>query len=286
MSEDARNYGAVFDKVADEYDRHRPTYPEGLIDAACEAAGLGTGDRVLEVGCGTGKLTRSLVARGLRVTAVEPGANLTALAARAAVGPGELEFVHARFEDTRLSAGFPAMFSATAFHWIDPDVSWRKAAESLEPGGLFALIQYCGVRDDETAEDARSLMAALAAAAPEVAEGWPAPRELETILAGAEERRGNVSEVWAWVGGEPLARDYAAALFDDAEISVVPVVREQTAEQLNSLLRTTSLYHRLSTEQRDALERENRRIEERLGRPIRSSMINVLVTARRSQTAL
>jgi SAM-dependent methyltransferase len=282
VSEDARSYGAVFDQVADEYDRHRPTYPDGLIDAACEAAGLAAGDRVLEVGCGTGKLSRSLVARGLHVTAIEPGANLTALAARAATGPGELEFVHARFEDARLSIRFPAMFSATAFHWIDPDVSWRKAAGSLTPGGLLALIQYCAVRDEETAEDADALMAALAAAAPAVAEGWPPPRDLETILAGAEDRRGNVSEVWAWVGGEPLARDYAAALFDDAEISVVPITREQTADELNALLRTTSLYHRLAPPQRNALERENRQIEERLGRPIRSSMINVLVTARRS----
>jgi SAM-dependent methyltransferase len=281
-----RSYGVVFDTVAAEYERHRPTYPERLIDTACAAAGVAAGDRVLEVGCGTGKLTRSLVARGLQVTAVEPGANLTALAARASEGPGELEFVHARFEDARLGAQFPAVFSATAFHWIDPDVSWRKAAESLNPGGLLALIQYCAVRDAETAADADALRAALAAVAPEIAEKWPPLRDLETILAGAEDRRRNVSDVWAWVGGDSVARDYAGALFEDAEISVVPVLREQTADELTALFRTTSLYHRISPAQREALERDNRQIAERLGRPIRSSMINVLVTARRARTAL
>jgi ubiquinone/menaquinone biosynthesis C-methylase UbiE len=67
----ARSYGRVFDAVAAEYDRSRPTYPDELVDAACELAGSANGDEVLEVGCGTGQLTRSLVARGLHVTAVE-----------------------------------------------------------------------------------------------------------------------------------------------------------------------------------------------------------------------
>ena len=67
----ARRYGTVFDKVADEYDRHRPAYPDELVDQACAIAGTASGDRALEVGCGTGQLTRSLIARGLHVTAVE-----------------------------------------------------------------------------------------------------------------------------------------------------------------------------------------------------------------------
>jgi ubiquinone/menaquinone biosynthesis C-methylase UbiE len=61
----ARRYGKVFDEIAAEYDRRRPTYPDELIDQACQVAGIGSGDHVLEVGCGSGQLTRSLVARGL-----------------------------------------------------------------------------------------------------------------------------------------------------------------------------------------------------------------------------
>jgi SAM-dependent methyltransferase len=77
---DPRRYGQVFDELAAEYDRHRPADPDELVDQACRVAGIGSGDRVLEVGCGTGQLTRSLLARGLHVTALEPGANLIALA--------------------------------------------------------------------------------------------------------------------------------------------------------------------------------------------------------------
>jgi hypothetical protein len=65
----ARSYGKVFNEVAVEYDRNRPAYPDALVNQACEVAGITDGDRVLEIGCGTGQLTRSLLARGLRVTA-------------------------------------------------------------------------------------------------------------------------------------------------------------------------------------------------------------------------
>ena len=143
------------------------------------------------------------------------------------------------------------------------------------------MIQYCGVRDPETAADADALLAALARAAPEIAAEWPPLRDLETILAGVSDRRANVSEVWAWVGGQPVARSYAADLFAEADIAVVPSLVEQTADELNALFRTTSPYHRMSVAQRRALEQAIREIGESLGRPIRSSMLTVLVTARR-----
>src|ERR1700678_3000186 len=90
----ARRYGRVFDEIAAEYDRHRPAYPDELIDQACRIAGIGSGAAVLEVGCGSGQLTRSLVRRGLRVTALEPGINLMTLARQNLAG--DVEFVNAR----------------------------------------------------------------------------------------------------------------------------------------------------------------------------------------------
>src|SRR3984893_4641825 len=98
----ARRFGQVFDEIAAEYDRHRPAYPDELIDRACQVAGIGSGDHVLEGGGGSGQLTRGLVARGLHVTAVEPGKNLIALARQNLAGAGEVEFVNARFEGALL----------------------------------------------------------------------------------------------------------------------------------------------------------------------------------------
>jgi SAM-dependent methyltransferase len=277
----ARSYGEVFDSVAADYDRNRPRYPEELVDDACRTAAIQSGDPVVEVGCGTGQLTRSLVARGLHVTAVEPGEQLISLAMQNLEDPGQAEFVNARFEDARLPDGrFRAVFSASAFHWIDPDVSWHRAARLLVPGGLLALIQYVGVRDEQSTQDDEALLAALIETAPEIGLHWPPLRDVDAILTGVKERNENVSDVWAWIGGHDVARSYARRLFSDVQIASIPTLIGQTADECNALLRTTSLYQRLSPNQQGALQRANVGIYQRLGRSIRSTMLAVLVTAR------
>jgi SAM-dependent methyltransferase len=283
---DARSYGTVFDQVADDYDRHRPGYPDVLVDKACEAAGIGPGSRVLEIGCGTGQLTRSLLARELRVTAVEPGAQLLARARDQLDGAGDVRFVNARLEDAMLPAArYDVVFSASAIHWVDPAVSWRKAADALVDGGSLALLSYFGLEDPRSASDQQALGAAIARIAPEVAADWPAYRDLESTLAGAAARRDNVSDVWAWLGSYALARPYAAELFDEVQLATVPILLEHTADELNALLGTMSFWARLSTRQRDDLSAENHALHERLGRPIRSSAVACLVVARRKPRA-
>jgi len=281
-----RRDGRVFDEVAAEYDRRRPTYPDELVDRACRVAGIGAGDRVLEIGCGSGQLTRSLAARGLQVTALEPGERLIALAEQNLAGVGQVEFAAARFEDAQLpSSHFRAVFSASAFHWLDPEVSWQKAASLLACEGTLALLQYFGLEEERSAGDQGELLSTLARIAPEVAADWPSYRDLAATVAGAEQRRENVSEVWAWLGCHDVARAEAASLFGDVQIAVVPMLLEQSADELTGLLRTASFYQRISPSQRRALEREHTEMLARLGRPIRSSTVAVLVTARRSTEA-
>ena len=279
----ARRYGKVFDEIAAEYDRRRPAYPDELVDQACRVAGIGSGDHVLELGCGSGQLTRGLVARGLRVTALEPGKSLMALARQNLEGAGEVEFVNARFEDALLPREqFRAVFSASAFHWIDPKISWQKAADVLVPGGTLALIQYCGLEEPRSERDQEAALAAIRRVAPDIAADWPTYRDLDATLAGMEQRRGNVSEVWAWLGSYDVGQDYAGRLFGDVQVAVMPKLIELTSDELNALVRTMSFYARLSPAQRQALEREHEAIYERLGRPIRASTVAALVTARRS----
>ncbi len=279
----ARRYGRVFDEVAAEYDRHRPAYPDELLDQACRIAGIGSGDHVLEVGCGSGQLTHGLAARGLHVTALEPGKSLMALARRNLEGAGEVEFVNAQFEDALLPREhFQAVFSASAFHWVDPKVSWQKAADVLVPGGTLSLVQYCGLEEPRSKGDQEAALAAIRKVDPGVAADWPVYRNLDATLAGVEQRRGNVSEVWAWLGSYDIGQRYAGRLFGDVQVAVMPKLIEQTPDEINALLRTMSFYARLSLDQRHALEREYEAIYERLGRPIRASTVAALVTARRS----
>ena len=278
----ARRYGQVFDEIAAEYDRHRPAYPDELIDQACRVAGIGSGDRVLEVGCGSGQLTRGLVARGMHVTALEPGKSLIALARQNLEGAGEVEFVNAQFEDALLPREqFAAVFSASAFHWVDPKVSWQRAADVLVPGGTLALVQYCGIEEPRSKPDQEAALAAIRKVAPDIAANWPVYRDLDATLAGMEQRRGNVSEVWAWLGSYDIGQDYAGRLFGDVQVAVTPRLIEQTSDQVNAVIRTMSFYARLSPAQRHALEREYEAIYERLGRPIRASTVAALVTAPR-----
>jgi SAM-dependent methyltransferase len=279
----ARSYGLVFDEIAAEYDRRRPTYPDELIDQACHVAGVGTGDHVLEVGCGTGQLTRGLVARGLRVTAVDPGKNLLAQASRNLEGADGVEFVNARFEDVSLPREqFQAVFAASAFHWVDPEVGWRKAADLLVPGGTLALLTYCGLEETRSRRDQEAVLAAMAKVAPDVAANWPTYRDLDATLAGIEQRRSNVSKVWAWLGSYDIGEDYADSLFDNVQVAVMPKLLEHAPDELNALVRTMSFYARLSPDQREALDREYEAIYELLGRPIRASTLAVVVTARRT----
>ena len=283
----ARRYGRVFDQISAEYDRYRPAYPDQLLDRACQVAGIGSGDQVLEVGCGSGQLTRGLVARGLRVTALEPGQSLIALARRNLAGAGAVEFVNAQFEDVLLPRErFQAVFAASAFHWVDPEVSWQKAADVLVPGGTLALLSYFGLEEPRSKEDQEAVLAALSRVAPEMAANWPAYRDLDATLAGVEQRRGNVSQAWAWLGSYDIGQDYAARLFGDVQVAVTPKLMKHTPDELNAVVRTMSFYARLSPDQRQALEREYESVYERLGRPIRASIVTVLVSARRRTRTL
>jgi ubiquinone/menaquinone biosynthesis C-methylase UbiE len=274
--------GEVFDAVAEAYDRERPSYPDELVDAACSIAALESGSRVLEVGCGTGKLTESLVERGLAVDAVDPGSNMIAFARKRVRDSDAVEFHLGRFEEVSLPEQvFDAVFSAAAFHWIAPDVGWAKAARCLGPGGTLALIMHMSYRDDSTGTDDEALHELFRRYWLN-ADTWHPLRDLSAIRAGVEERRENVSTVWTWLGQHDLDDAGAASLFVDVQLTTKPLAREQTADELWALFETTSAYQRLDPTDRTELELQVRRFFERRGGRIRTSDLAVLVTARRS----
>ena len=279
----AREYGVQFDRVADAYDSHRRSYPDELVDAACEAAGVGAGDRVLEVGCGTGQLTASLVRRGLRVVAVDPGPRMIERA-RMRMGAAAVEFVCARFEDVALPReSFCAVFSATAFHWVDPSVSWVKAASLLEAGGALVLITHCSGADEDSIAIEHALSDSVEVIAPDIAVSFPRPRRATEVLEGAERRRGNVSALWSWIAQhDELEVPEAAALYADVHMLSRIVQFDWTAERLNAYMRTTSLSFRLGPERTAALEADNHRLMARFGGQVRLPELMVAVTARRA----
>lgn len=129
---------ALFDSVAELYDAVRQGYPAEMVDAVMANAVLGRGGAVLEIGCGTGQLTRQLAGRGLSVTAIDIGMAMVA-AARRNVTDATVQFKVCSFEDFAGSGPFDLIMSATAFHWVDPAVGLVKAARLLRPRGWLAL---------------------------------------------------------------------------------------------------------------------------------------------------
>jgi SAM-dependent methyltransferase len=123
-----------FDLAADEYERTRAGYPAELLDGLPVAADAD----VLDLGAGTGKLTRVLVGRYASVTAVEPLDGMRGILER--VVP-EARALEGAAEAIPLPDGaVDALFVAQAFHWFDHDRAIPEIARVLRPGGVLALV--------------------------------------------------------------------------------------------------------------------------------------------------
>ena len=192
--EDPGRLRGTFDGVAALYDEARPGYPEPLFDDLTALAGTGPGARALEIGCGTGQATAPLARRGYRVLCVELGENLAAMAGRKLAGYPEARVLVSSFEDwplAKLEGAFDLVVSATAFHWVDPAVRYRKSAQALRPGGSLALIWNRPDPEGGSEGFAQALSDVHRREAPELAEERRPPRlDWEPDKAGDVERSG------------------------------------------------------------------------------------------------
>jgi SAM-dependent methyltransferase len=149
--DDARR--TSFGSVAQQYDASRPSYPTSMVDEVLGYAGASAGDRAVEVGAGTGIATALFVARGLVIDAIEPSAEMAAVA-RARPETAGVRFQICKFEDAVLpSHEFQLVYSATAWHWVEPLEGEKLAARALVPGGALACFwnpvawDKCTLRD-------------------------------------------------------------------------------------------------------------------------------------------
>jgi SAM-dependent methyltransferase len=141
--DERRGRATSFAEVADAYERGRPGYP---LDAVRWLAGDAPAD-VVDLGAGTGKLTRSLVAHGHRVTAVEPLPEMLEQL-RGAV-PGATALVGGAESIPLHDAVADVVTCAQSFHWFDHEAALPEIARVLRPGGRLALVW--NTRDDSDA---------------------------------------------------------------------------------------------------------------------------------------
>jgi SAM-dependent methyltransferase len=125
-SDPSRSFG----QAALAYDRGRPDWPPKVLDALP----LGEDATVLDLGAGTGKLTRLLSSRYARAIAVEPDSRMRELISGADVLAGTAE------EIPLPDASVDGVFAAEAFHWFDGQVAVAEIARVLRSGGVLALL--------------------------------------------------------------------------------------------------------------------------------------------------
>jgi SAM-dependent methyltransferase len=223
---------ATFDQVAERYDRARPAYPDALYQDLLDVTGLASGDRLLEMGCGTGKATLPLAQRGFRITCVELGASLAAIARDRLAGYG-VEVRHGRFEDFAGDGSFALVYAATAWHWIDPAVAYERVWQALRPGGYLAFWNAGHVLP----EDGDPFFRQIQPVYDQIGEGvgpdavWPQPGELP-------DRAADITE---------------SGLFDVAMIRQYSWELTYSAEQYIELLSTFSGHIAMADWQRDRL---------------------------------
>jgi SAM-dependent methyltransferase len=143
----------TFGSVASSYERHRPGYPDELVDRVLGYAGRPVAT-ALEIGAGTGKATRAFAARGVAVTATDPDPEMLAELRRHV--PDTVTVVRGSLEELDLTGPFDLVYAAAALHWTDPETRWSRVAALLPAGGTFASFGGpTGVADPELEERIR-----------------------------------------------------------------------------------------------------------------------------------
>lgn len=128
-----------FGRAAADYERGRPGYPPAAIDLLTEELGLWPRSRIVDVGAGTGKLTRALTDRGWRLVAVEPVPGMRDQLRTAVPGVKVLDGTAEQlpFRDGSVDA----VLVGQAFHWFDVEAAAAEIARVLVPRGGLGVIR-------------------------------------------------------------------------------------------------------------------------------------------------
>jgi SAM-dependent methyltransferase len=238
--EDTDRRRLAFGMAAEEYDLTRPGYPAALVDAVLAHCG-GTGAAALEAGAGTGKATRAFAARGLRIAAVEPDPAMAGILAASCTGYPGVSVVVGSFEGYRPARPCGLLFSAQAWHWMDPAVRWEHAAAVLAPGGSLALFWNFdrisdGTVQDEVTQAHRALTPHIewdTAPVPEdgLLDRWPA-----TEIAGLAAFTGLEARLYRWrrvLSGRQFVQYLAT---HSPYLILDPALRDELFAQIASIL--------------------------------------------------
>jgi SAM-dependent methyltransferase len=164
----------AFDRDAKQYERVRPGYPDNLFRDVISLSNIPEKGKILEIGCGTGQATMPLARQGYSVHCIELGANLAAVTKKNLAQYPNAKVSIGSFEEYPLQADrYDLVISATAFHWIDPEIGYSKIAKILKREGAIALFWNHQVHTERSADFFRSVQSVYQRVVPEMAEKFP-----------------------------------------------------------------------------------------------------------------
>ncbi|HET6157743.1 MAG TPA: methyltransferase domain-containing protein [Dongiaceae bacterium] len=134
-------FTADFGKTAEDYARHRATYPDWLFERLMRRGLARPGMRALDLATGTGSLARGLAQRGLTVTGLDVSPEMIAAAKMLDAAQGlHIKYVAGKAEETGLrAASFDLVTAATCWHWFDRPKASAEVLRLLKPGGWLVI---------------------------------------------------------------------------------------------------------------------------------------------------
>jgi SAM-dependent methyltransferase len=163
-----------FNQAASLYEKARPGYPDALFEDIIEFSKISEDGKILEIGCGTAQATLPFAKRGYSIQCIELGVNLASIAKQNLSRYPKVQVIVDNFEEYPLEEkNFDLVISATAFHWIDPEVGYQKTAKVLKPEGTLALFWNKHVQTHVSADFFQSVQNVYADVVPEMAKRFP-----------------------------------------------------------------------------------------------------------------
>jgi len=133
----------IFQSIIRDYEAARPGYPDTLFRDIAEFARLESSARILEIGAGPGQATEYFVQGDYDITALEISEKQVSFLNEKFARNAHFSCVCATFEDYLCANNsFDLIFSATAFHWINPEVGYPKAHRLLKKNGVVAVFWH------------------------------------------------------------------------------------------------------------------------------------------------
>jgi ubiquinone/menaquinone biosynthesis C-methylase UbiE len=215
-------------RVAD-YARYRPSYPPALLDLLAEECGLRRDHTIVDIGSGTGLLSKLFLDHGNRVCGIEPNSEMRAGGEEFLRGYANFTSISGSAEATTLAkASADFITVGQAFHWFDVAAAQQEFCRILKPNG-WTVVVWQDRRMEETpfAQEYEAILVRFGIDYKSVKDTYPETEKMRAFFdAGTFQARDLPNHQdfdWEGLGGRLRSSSYAPA---EGHANYAPMVSE------------------------------------------------------------